>query len=180
MEKNENEELLEQSPAEIQQEDTQEIAKSGEEESDTEKQKVSNGRFILWSLAGVYLLYTSYSLCKGYVTGEEGTSMGFMLAGIAFAAIGAGLLFFGIKNMLSEEKIKKAKAAKNAAMEAAAGGELKKEDASGQNRSRIWKTKRKTGKTRKNENIDHIAETVVFFTGTADDVYHLFILSPAG
>ena len=32
MEKNENEELLEQSPAEIQQEDTQEIAKSGEEE----------------------------------------------------------------------------------------------------------------------------------------------------
>lgn len=69
------------------------------------------------------------------VNGEEGTSMGFMLAGIAFAAIGAGLLFFGIKNMLSEEKIKKAKAAKNAAMEAAAGGELKKEDASGQNRS---------------------------------------------
>ena len=135
MEKNENEELLEQSPAEIQQEDTQEIAKSGEEEADTEEQKVSNGRFILWSLAGVYLLYTSYSLCKGYVTGEEGTSMGFMLAGIAFAAIGAGLLFFGIKNMLSEEKIKKAKAAKNAAMEAAAGGELKKEAASGQNRS---------------------------------------------
>ena len=97
MEKNENEELLEQSPAEIQQEDTQKIAKSGEEEPDTEEQKVSNGRFILWSLAGVYLLYTSYSLCKGYVTGEEGTSMGFMLAGIAFAAIGAGLLFFGIK-----------------------------------------------------------------------------------
>ena len=189
MEKNEKEELLEQSPAEIQQEDTQKIAKSGKEEPDTEEQKVSNGRFILWSLAGVYLLYTSYSLCKGYVTGEEGTSMGFMLAGIAFAAIGAGLLFFGIKNMLSEEKIKKAKAAKNAAMEAAAGGELKKEDASGQNRSmsiaeraniRIWKTKRKTGKTRKNENIDHIAETVVFFTGTADDVYHLFIFSPAG
>ena len=82
MEKNENEELLEQSPAEIQQEDTQKIAKSGEEEPDTEEQKVSNGRFILWSLAGVYLLYTSYSLCKGYVTGEEGTSMGFMLAGI--------------------------------------------------------------------------------------------------
>ena len=106
MEKNENEELLEQSPAEIQQEDTQKIAKSGKEEPDTEEQKVSNGRFILWSLAGVYLLYTSYSLCKGYVTGEEGTSMGFMLAGIAFAAIGAGLLFFGIKNMLSEEKIR--------------------------------------------------------------------------
>lgn len=100
MEKNENEELLEQSPAAIQQEDTLEIAKSGKEEPDTEEQKVSNGRFILWSLAGVYLLYTSYSLCKGYVTGEEGTSMGFMLAGIAFAAIGAGLLFSALKYAL--------------------------------------------------------------------------------
>ena len=50
MEKNENEELLEQSPAAIKQEDTQKIAKSGEEEPDTEEQKVSNGRFILWSL----------------------------------------------------------------------------------------------------------------------------------
>ena len=111
------------------------LQRAGKKSRIQKKQKVSNGRFILWSLAGVYLLYTSYSLCKGYVTGEEGTSMGFMLAGIAFAAIGAGLLFFGIKNMLSEEKIRKAKAAKNAAMEAAAGGELKKEDASGQNRS---------------------------------------------
>ncbi len=116
--------------------------------------------------------------------------MGFMLAGIAFGAIGAGLLFFGIKNMLSEEKIKKAKAAKNAAMEAAAGGELKKEDASRQNRSmsiaeranmvKNLEDEEEDGKTRKNENIDHIAETVVFFTGTADDVYHLFVLSPAG
>ena len=61
MEKNENEELLEQSPAEIRQEDMQEIAKSGEEEPDTEEQKVSNGRFILWSLAGVYLLLRNIS-----------------------------------------------------------------------------------------------------------------------
>ena len=135
MEKNENEELQEQNPAETQQKDMQEIAKSEEKEQDAEEQKSSNGRFLLWTLAGIYLLYTGYSLCKGFITGAEGTGMGFMLAGIAFAAIGAGLLFFGIKNMLSEEKIKKAKAAKNAAMEAAAGGELKKENASGQNRS---------------------------------------------
>ena len=135
MEKNENEELLEQSPAEIQQEDTQKIAKSGEEEPDTEEQKVSNGRFILWSLAGVYLLYTSYSLCKGYVTGEEGTSMGFMLAGIAFAVIGVGLLVASIKTMISEDKLKKAKAAKDAAMAAAAGGELDKGDGSGTKKS---------------------------------------------
>lgn len=130
MEKNEYEELQEQNPAEIQQKDMQEIAKSEEKE-----QKSSNGRFLLWTLAGIYLLYTGYSLCKGFITGAEGTGMGFMLAGIVFAVIGVGLLFLSIKNMLSEEKLKKAKIAKNAAMEAAAGGELKKEAASGQNRS---------------------------------------------
>ena len=130
MEKNEYEELQEQNSAEIQQKDMQEIAKSEEKE-----QKSSNGRFLLWTLAGIYLLYTGYSLCKGFITGAEGTGMGFMLAGIAFAVIGVGLLFLSIKNMLSEEKLKKAKIAKNAAMEAAAGGELKKETASGQHKS---------------------------------------------
>ena len=130
MEKNEYEELQEQNPAEIQQKDMQEIAKSEEKE-----QKSSNGRFLLWTLAGIYLLYTGYSLCKGFITGAEGTDMGFMLAGIAFAVIGVGLLFLSIKNTLSEEKLKKAKIAKNAAMEAAAGGELKKETASGQHKS---------------------------------------------
>ena len=60
--------------------------------------------------------------------------MGFMLAGIAFAAIGVGLLVVSIKNMLSEDKIKKAKAAKDAAMEAAAGGELKTENSSAQHK----------------------------------------------
>lgn len=135
MEKNENKELQEQNPAETQQKDMQEIAKSEEKEQDAEEQKSSNARFLLWTLAGIYLLYTGYSLCKGFITGAEGTSIGFMLAGIAFAVIGVGLLFLSIKNMLSEEKLKKAKMAKSAALEAAAGGELKKEDASGQNRS---------------------------------------------
>ena len=130
MEKNEYEELQEQNPAEIQQKDMQEIAKSEKKE-----EKSSNGRYLLWTLAGIYLLYTGYSLCKGFITGAEGTGMGFMLAGIVFAVIGVGLLFLSIKNMLSEEKLKKAKIAKNAAMEAAAGGELKKETASGQHKS---------------------------------------------
>ena len=83
---------------------------------------------MLWTLAGIYLLYTGYTLCKGFITGAEGSSIGFMLAGIAFAVIGVGLLFASIKTMLSEDKIKKAKAAKDAAMAAAAGGELKKEN----------------------------------------------------
>lgn len=133
MEENRNEELQEQTPVEKLQEDTQELPEEQEETGEEDEQKsFSNRRFLLWTLAGIYLLYTAYSLCKGYVTGEEGSSMGFMLAGIVFAAIGVGLLVVSIKNMLSEDKIKKAKAAKDAAMEGAAGGELKTENSSAQ------------------------------------------------
>ena len=121
----------------------------------------------------MYLLYTSYSLCKGYVTGEEGTSMGFMLAGIAFAAIGAGLLFSALKICSQKRKSGKQKQRRMTAMEAAAGGELEERGMHpGRNRSmsiaeranmvKNLEDEEEDGKTRKNENIDHIAETVVF------------------
>lgn len=119
MEENKNEELQEQVQT----------------ESQEEQKPSSNARFMLWTLAGIYLLYTGYSLCKGFITGAEGTGIGFMLAGIAFAVIGVGLLVASIKTMISEDKLKKAKAAKDAAMLAAAGSELDKGDGSGTKKS---------------------------------------------
>ena len=119
MEENKNEELQEQVQT----------------ESQKEQKPSSNARFMLWTLAGIYLLYTGYSLCKGFITGAEDTGIGFMLAGIAFAVIGVGLLVASIKTMISEDKLKKAKAAKDAAMVAAAGGELDKGDGSGTKKS---------------------------------------------
>ena len=95
-----------------------------ETESQEEQNPSSNRRFLLWTLAGIYLLYTGYSLCKNVIQGAEGASTGFLLAGIAFAVVGAGLLFFSAKSMLAEDKLKKAKAAKEAGMRAAVGGEL--------------------------------------------------------
>lgn len=119
MEENKNEELQEQVQT----------------ESQEEQKPSSNARFMLWTLAGIYLLYTGYSLCKGFITGAEDTGIGFMLAGIAFAVIGVGLLVASIKTMISEDKLKKAKAAKDAAMVAAAGSELDKGDGSGTKKS---------------------------------------------
>lgn len=119
MEENKNEELQEQVQT----------------ESQKEQKPSSNARFMLWTLAGIYLLYTGYSLCKGFITGAEDTGIGFMLAGIAFAVIGVGLLVVSIKTMISEDKLKKAKAAKDAAMAAAAGSELDKGDGSGTKKS---------------------------------------------
>ena len=132
MVENKNEELQNQTLAENLQKDKEENLGNQEnaEVQEEEQKPSSNARFILWTLAGIYLLYTGYSLCKGYITGAEGTSMGFMLAGIAFAVIGVGLLFASIKSMISEDKIKKAKAAKDAAVAAAAGGELQNENQS--------------------------------------------------
>ena len=92
-----------------------------ETESQEEQNPSSNRRFLLWTLAGIYLLYTG---CKNVIQGAEGASTGFLLAGIAFAVVGAGLLFFSAKSMLAEDKLKKAKAAKEAGMRAAVGGEL--------------------------------------------------------
>lgn len=119
MEENKNEELQEQVQT----------------ESQEEQKPSSNARFMLWTLAGIYLLYTGYSLCKGFITGAEDTGIGFMLAGIAFAVIGVGLLVASIKTMISEDKLKKAKAAKDAAMLVAAGSELDKGDGSGTKKS---------------------------------------------
>lgn len=108
--------------------DTSAAQKEAETQEETESQEEqnpsSNRRFLLWTLAGIYLLYTGYNLCKNVIQGAEGASTGFLLAGIAFAVVGAGLLFFSAKSMLTEDKLKKARAAKEAGMRAAAGGEL--------------------------------------------------------
>ena len=57
-----------------------------ETESQEEQNPSSNRRFLLWTLAGIYLLYTGYSLCKNVIQGAEGASTGFLLAGIAAGA----------------------------------------------------------------------------------------------
>ena len=110
MEEQKNENL----PEEVQ-------AENSTKEDNGEQEKASGRRMLLWGLAGIYLLYTGFSLCKGFINGEEGSQMGFMIAGIAFLAIGAGLIFAAARNALKSGKVKELK-------EAAAGGELKSED----------------------------------------------------
>lgn len=131
MEENKNVELQEQSTAENLQEETQELLNDQNEEIQEEEKEhkpSSNGRYLLWILAGVYLLYTAYTLCMGYISGDKESNIGFMLIGIVFAVIAVGLLVTSVRNLLSGDKLKRAKAAKDAAVKAAAGGELKKEN----------------------------------------------------
>ena len=63
---------------------------------------------IIMLLAGVYLLYTGYRLCKNVIDGVDGGSWGFFAAGIGFLIVGAVMLFIGGKNFIKRDKEKRA------------------------------------------------------------------------
>ena len=76
--------------------------------------------YVLMILAGAYVAYLGVSLCQGVIKGEEGSSVGFMAAGIIFIVLGA---VFGINGIRGSLKISKAKQ-----MEAAEEKEQTSED----------------------------------------------------
>ena len=57
--------------------------------------------YVLMILAGCYLLYTGYRLCKNVIDGVDGGSWGFFAAG-------AVMLFIGGKNFIKRDKEKRA------------------------------------------------------------------------
>ncbi len=61
---------------------------------------------MLLIIAGAYLIYTGYTLCKNVLEGQEGAGWGFFVAGVAFVIIGAGMLFQGIKSYHARTKEK--------------------------------------------------------------------------
>lgn len=73
-----------------------------------EKQEPSNRSNILMLLAGLYLLYTGYKLCKNVLDGVDGGGWGFFAAGVGFLIVGAGMLFVSGKNYLKQDKEKRA------------------------------------------------------------------------
>lgn len=64
--------------------------------------------YVLMILAGCYLLYTGYRLCKNVIDGVDGGSWGFFAAGIGFLIVGAVMLFIGGKNFIKRDKEKRA------------------------------------------------------------------------
>ena len=63
--------------------------------------------YVLMILAGCYLLYTGYRLCKNVIDGVDGGSWGFFAAGIGFLIVGAVMLFIGGKNFIKRDTEKK-------------------------------------------------------------------------
>ena len=85
-----------------------EVTTSGEAPQEKKKQEVPTRSMILMILAGCYLVYTGYRLCKNVLDRVEGGSWGFFAAGGAFIVVGAVMLFVGGRNYLRREKEKRA------------------------------------------------------------------------
>ncbi len=65
-------------------------------------------------LAGLYLVYTGYSLLKNMINGVEGGSPVFVVAGIIFILAGGFMAFVGGRGYMIEEKRKQAERRKQA------------------------------------------------------------------
>ena len=85
-----------------------EVTTSGEIPQEEKKPEVPIRSMILMILAGCYLLYTGYRLCKNVIDGVDGGSWGFFAAGIGFLIVGAVMLFIGGKNFIKRDKEKRA------------------------------------------------------------------------
>ena len=85
-----------------------EVTTSGETPQEEKKQEVPTRSMILMILAGCYLLYTGYRLCKNVLDGVDGGSWGFFVAGAGFIIVGGVMLFIGGRNYLRREKEKRA------------------------------------------------------------------------
>ena len=63
---------------------------------------------IVMLIAGLYLAYLGWGLCKGYIDKAEGSGIGFFCAGAAFILIGVFMAFAGGRVTLKAQNQKKA------------------------------------------------------------------------
>lgn len=85
---------------------------SPEEKKKSEKNgSIPMRTYVIMILAGAYVAYLGFSLCQGVLKGEEGSSVGFLAAGIIFIVLGAVFLIRGLKGSLKLSKEKQAEEA---------------------------------------------------------------------
>lgn len=76
------------------------------QENTKEANRPARSYFVM-VLAGFYLIYTGFCLCRDVLEGKEGGSWGFFAAGAVFIVIGAGMLFISLRGTMKKEKEKK-------------------------------------------------------------------------
>ena len=86
----------------------EELTSEADDQQENRKQGTPTRSCILMLLAGAYLIYTGYRLCKNVIDGVEGGSWGFFAAGVGFLIVGVVMLVVGGKNFIKNDKEKKA------------------------------------------------------------------------
>ena len=88
--------------------------KNLEETDVNEKQKARNGKSampmrtcLVMILAGGYVAYLGVSLCQNVINGAEGSSPGFMVAGVIFIVLGVAFVINGIRGSIKAGKMQK-------------------------------------------------------------------------
>lgn len=66
-------------------------------------------------LAGAYVAYLGVSLCQNVINGAEGSSAGFMVAGVIFVVLGVVFVINGIRGSIKASKAQKEQAAEGGA-----------------------------------------------------------------
>ena len=59
---------------------------------------------VVMALAGAYVMYTGYNLCHDVLKGEEGSSWGFMAAGVIFLILGGAFVVKKDREALETKK----------------------------------------------------------------------------
>lgn len=96
-----------------------------EENTNTEKQDETSNKgmpirtYLVMAIAGAYVVYLGYSLCAGVVKGEQGSSTGFLVAGIAFIILGGAFVINGLRGYMRVKKEQKEQAALAESIESA-------------------------------------------------------------
>ena len=63
--------------------------------------------YLIMILAGAYVAYLGVSLCQGVMKGAEGSSPGFMVAGVVFIVLGVIFVINGIRGSIKAGKMQK-------------------------------------------------------------------------
>ena len=82
--------------------------------------------YLIMILAGAYVAYLGVSLCQGVMKGAEGSSPGFMVAGVVFIVLGVIFVINGIRGSLKVSKAQKEQANAENAQQAQGAAQRKR------------------------------------------------------
>ena len=104
---------------------------NGNQKAGNQKAAMPLRTCLVMILAGAYVAYLGVSLCQNVINGAEGSSAGFMVAGVIFVVLGVVFVINGIRGSIKASKVQKeqtaegeGQASETEAVEEASGADI--------------------------------------------------------